>query len=256
MVRFWWPLSVSGYEWCRDRAYKEGFLFLKAKGPWSFREYPLDEYPGLFLTLAETPGTWEAILSFANRFGQLGLGVRGVGGEQVTDGAAAIHQEPEAENFGAWRNQISRLRKCVKAWDQAQRGESDEVAISEMEQTIANELEGRLRVKFAQDRQVGGFALQIAPVSLVGALWLQLAEAISGGKKHRACLDCGTWFEVTPEKNRESRLYCKEACRSRAYRARKEKAQALAAVGKTAKEIAKELDVDLKSVKVWLKQKP
>jgi DNA-binding NarL/FixJ family response regulator len=62
-------------------------------------------------------------------------------------------------------------------------------------------------------------------------------------------------MELSPEIARTSRLFCSESCRARAYRERKEKAVQLAAEGKTPKEIAAELDSDVKTVKGWIKQR-
>src|SRR5262245_21200426 len=67
-------------------------------------------------------------------------------------------------------------------------------------------------------------AMPLVPVTLAGAVWLQLAQAVVEQKAFRACLSCRRWFELVPELNRTSRHYCSEACRSRAYRARKDKA--------------------------------
>jgi len=104
------------------------------------------------------------------------------------------------------------------------------------------------------DRKLGGFAFKVVPESLLGALWLQFALAVAGNKKYRACGACGQWFEVSPDVARTSRSYCKEACRARAYRARKDRAQAMAAEGKSIKQIAEELGSDEKTVTGWLLQ--
>ena len=37
-------------------------------------------------------------------------------------------------------------------------------------------------------------------VFLLGAFWLQLADAITGNKKYRSCLECGRWFEISADK--------------------------------------------------------
>jgi hypothetical protein len=94
--------------------------------------------------------------------------------------------------------------------------------------------------------------LSLCPQSLLGALWLQFAQAIAGNRDYRACRECGKWFEVSLEGARKSRLFCTDACKSKSYRGRKERAQALRATGKGFKEIARELETDVATVKKWV----
>jgi hypothetical protein len=63
--------------------------------------------------------------------------------------------------------------------------------------------------------------LHLKPETLLGALWLQFAQAISGNKAFRQCVVCGTWYELDSETARKKKNYCSDACRSKAYRDRK-----------------------------------
>ncbi len=112
-----------------------------------------------------------------------------------------------------------------------------------------------MEVAFLKDHKLGGLILQFMPTNLLGAIWLQFAQAISGSKKHRACAACGQRFEVSPDKFRKSKFYCGDACRARMYRSRKDQAQQLAAEGKTPKEIAATLDSDVKTINKWIQQR-
>ena len=94
---------------------------------------------------------------------------------------------------------------------------------------------------------------KISPRNLLEGLWLQFADSIHTGHSFRACHSCKRWFELTPTIARTSKLYCSTACRNRAYRDRQKKAYVLNDQGKSAKEIARELDTDIKTVKKWLK---
>ncbi len=261
MTRFLWRVAVSGYQWTADGQHLGSIEVYD----WRYREYaPLDEYTGLFRTFAETPPTPKGILAFANQFGHLGFGAGGVGGDIDADWEDRtdkeweefIHSEsnnpPDMEPFEWWSEHVRRMRECVETWDKMQSGRADERAMLRLQESVGNKLRGRVRVAFRRDRRVGGFLLQIVPNTLLGAVWLQLAEAISGYKKHRACAACSNWFEVSPEKFRKSRHYCSEPCRSRAYRSRKDKAQQLANEGKTIKEIAAQLGSDAKTIRGWL----
>src|SRR5439155_1576678 len=44
-----------------------------------------------------------------------------------------------------------------------------------------------------------GLALHVIPVSLLGAMWLQIARAISGQKRYKACPVCSTPIEISIE---------------------------------------------------------
>ncbi len=266
MPKFIWRVARDGYRWTSGTylATIDANKSIDANN-WHYREYaPLDEFTGLFRTFAETPTTMEGVLEFANQYGHLGTGASGVGGDLDCDWEywsddewrRADHTErdtpPNMEPIELWREEIDQMRECVEIWDEAQSGNADEQLMQSLQVTVCNSLRGRVKVIFARDRRVEGFILQIMPNALLGALWLQLAETISGSKKHRACAACGKWFEVSPEKFRRSRNYCSEPCRSRAYRSRKEEARKLANEGKTIKEIAARLGSDAKTIRGWL----
>jgi hypothetical protein len=67
--------------------------------------------------------------------------------------------------------------------------------------------------------------LQLRPQSLLDALWLQLARAITGNREYRQCANpkCCKWFEVTGER----RIYCPDrpSCKVEAWRERKRPAK-------------------------------
>lgn len=65
-----------------------------------------------------------------------------------------------------------------------------------------------------EDQKLGFF---IAPVSLIGALWLQLADALARKPKFGRCLQCQKWFEFTRGKRRDSK-FCTTGCKNRWHR--------------------------------------
>ena len=95
-------------------------------------------------------------------------------------------------------------------------------------------------------------SLYFVPNSLVGALWLQFARAVDGRKKYERCGECKTWFEVSLDAARTNRRYCKDPCRFKAYRRRQIEARQLFGEGIALKEIAKRLDSDMATVKLWV----
>jgi hypothetical protein len=94
--------------------------------------------------------------------------------------------------------------------------------------------------------------LAVQPHSLLGAIWLQFANAIQHHKFPRTCPECGRAFEVAPGTNRSDRVTCSDSCRSKALRVRRERARQMYVDGKTIKAIAGELGSEAKTVKGWI----
>jgi hypothetical protein len=74
--------------------------------------------------------------------------------------------------------------------------------------------------------------LFIEPTNLIGALWLQFAQAVDGDREYRVCEECREWFEIGGSKKKDGHgadhhrtdaRFCKAACKQKAYRAAKEK---------------------------------
>jgi hypothetical protein len=176
-----------------------------------------------------------------------------------------LHRKAEIEyrdvdTIGSWREAVKRMRTCVALWDKIRKGElagKERDAAAQRVQLDINFMigEGQLIVSFERAKRRNLDMIHLIPRHLLGALWLQFALAVGGEKEYRACPSCRGWFELSPETAKKSKMYCKEACRSRAYRDRKCRAQELAAEGKRPAEVAKELGTDVKTVKKWLDEK-
>jgi hypothetical protein len=95
----------------------------------------------------------------------------------------------------------------------------------------------------------------IHPKSLEAAVWLQFAQAVLGNKEFRECEACGTPFEVSLDAFRTNRTLCSSACKARAHRMRRAETLALAAEGKTAKQIAKKVGSKLETIQKWLEER-
>jgi len=79
--------------------------------------------------------------------------------------------------------------------------------------------------------------LRLIPKNLLGALWLQFARAVDGGKEYRICSYCPLWIEPS-ENGRVTRRYCSTRCRRKAFDARKRKVRDLRARGVPVSRIA------------------
>ena len=89
-------------------------------------------------------------------------------------------------------------------------------------QDLINEgLRARVHEQLRWNADLERLAIQIVPINLIGAMWLQFATAVEGGHEYGQCEVCKNWFEVTPGSGRPDKRYCSDACRMRAYRKRK-----------------------------------
>jgi len=120
-----------------------------------------------------------------------------------------------------------------------------------VQETINEHLETSTVNRLIYAPQDDRLLLRIIPKSLLGALWLQLAKGIEGDIEYRQCHECGKWFEISLEAYRKSRLFCSNACRSKAYRTRQASAQRLYAGGMPIEQIAESLDTDPQTAKRW-----
>lgn len=235
-------VSLAGYEWA-ERWRFEGLTLCPRPGI-QWRTYdPLADEVGLFREFAAVEPTPEGIVTFANRYGELG-----VWRAKVRDFAGAKYAADEAggDSLDHWRREIEAVRTALTNWDAKQAWEPIEAAVN------------AAFTRYVAPRLVQGAdgvpAVRLVPKCLAGAIWVQVAEAVTGTKKTQRCVTCGRWFVLSPGEARADSRYCREACRSRAYRARKERAAQLASEGWDAKEIAAEVGSDAKTVRGWLKR--
>ena len=98
------------------------------------------------------------------------------------------------------------------------------------------------------------FSLNFA--TLQESVWAQFSVAVAESKQFRKCEACDKRFELSPDKNRADRLFCSDACRVRAYRQRRAKAEEMRNAGMSLREIAKTVGTDMATAKQWLKDIP
>lgn len=273
MVSFLWKVATSGYMWKKEfhspeingvqihHRGKGGILIPKR---WEFRTYePLKQYAGLFREFVATPTTRDGILAFANRYGHIGEGgwectamrdPRQNAGEDLEEHWDEWSWFTVPQSFSDWVDRIERMSEVVKLWDQFRAAPTDDECRCKLQVAIDRELiDVRVAARFEIAPPPSNQpSLHLIPNTLLGAIWLQLARAVEGNKELRQCGGCGRWFELGPETARKSKNYCSTACRSRAYRGRKEAALRLAAEGKKTDEIANLIGVSSSSIKGWL----
>lgn len=100
----------------------------------------------------------------------------------------------------------------------------------------------------------GTLYLDLEPTSLISAAWLQFAYWTQGAHRYPECRQCGKRFAVAPGAKRGDADYCNDACRYKAYRARKREAWGLKGEGKKNGEIAEILGSDPQTVGRWIRE--
>ena len=130
-----------------------------------------------------------------------------------------------------------------------------EPALYYVQRVVNERLKGRASPRLLWDHDRPQLGLHMVPNSLAGALWLQFAHAIERNSDFRQCNECRIWFELSAQSGRSDKVYCSNACRSRAYRKRQANAQSLHADGISESEIAERLNSDVEAVKGWIAKK-
>ncbi len=160
---------------------------------------PLEFHRTLFMEFARLDGSDESCLRFANSFGFLGL----FPDEKVGDVG------PYGESLILWRREIDLMRDCVKLWQA-----SPDTFASNQELTIT-------RLDASLVPIDGRPTLRIRPRSLIGAIHLQFAQAVSTGLDIRTCDHCGKLFEIGGTGRTRKARFCSDRCRQDYHVARR-----------------------------------
>jgi hypothetical protein len=97
--------------------------------------------------------------------------------------------------------------------------------------------------------------LSFAPLTLLSAMWLQLALAIEEDKQFQKCKFCRRLFEISTAATgfRRHREFCTDSCKTKDYRRRKREALRLAGKKTPVREIAKQTNTEPATIRKWLK---
>jgi hypothetical protein len=294
MFAFRWNVPEAGYRWVKTRTSGKTRWVLSDRVPdgsaYRAGQYaPLKLHPALFRTFAHLPSEErERLLEFANAYGYLGVEpeethetwMQRIGElrraiaiwDLIHDRDAAslrpffIWKESEyAEDGytvispGGWyyRMGAEGERQWIDLPPEVARATDVLIPALFLVQRWVNAHLRHAAPRLVYDSQIGKPVFQVVPANLLAAMWLQLAESMSGNKQYRTCKECGKWFEISSDDDGRTarRLFCDDPCKSRDYRRRKERAQQLRTKGKPVKDIAKELDTDVETIKKWLSKR-
>ncbi len=208
-----WPVDESGFsigEHKPKQPKRRGAQILTGpSGPHIVRKggqlrttRPLESHSTLFMEFAHLDGTdEESCLRFASKYGYLGL-IPGLGKADDPVG-------PLGEPLSEWREQITNMRHAVGAWQAIPDtfGSSREIPITRLDVSLVP-IDGRP-------------TLRIRPRSLIGAILLQFAQAVSTNLDIRTCRHCGKLFETGGTGRTRKARFCSDRCRNDYHIARR-----------------------------------
>lgn len=266
-MAFSWRVAEAGYTW--ETAGTERVLV--AERPWPTRPVePTTEHTALFRTFAGVAPEPDAVLKFAAEYGHLGefIWVRGAKFDPArardTDALnaplltrtalepARLGQE-RAETLSFWLGQVHTMRAAYDRWDGIRAGKVDPDEMAQVVEAVGLGCQGRVESRFVYDGRDRRAEWITTPLDLLGAMWLQFADAVAAGKQVRQCPVCSDWFAVAPKHARADKLHCSLACRQKAYRERKQRAVELYGQNGSVEKTAAQLGWDAGAVREWVK---
>lgn len=220
---------------------------IRARPGQAWREsQPLKDNPDLFLEFLNLPLTDDALVGFADRHGLLGLPAV-EGGELLSDWAEQIRLVGGA--FWAWEVHEGRLawdsarafvgaeyarlaqdprerpktsdREVFKRWKAD--AEAFKVELTRQVQRVIDENLGHFSGHSLTRNDDGVLSWSQWPRTLIGAIWLQVLWHVLGTYRWHLCprRGCHEWVGNDMAREGRRRIYCRDACRVAAGKARK-----------------------------------
>src|SRR5690606_4406366 len=109
-----------------------------------------------------------------------------------------------------WELAIRKMHSCVQQWNRIRSGsvatkDRQDFLIRINEEIVDHTVEVQIELC---TRSPSGFRMSYVPRNLMGAMWVQFAQAIAENDDFRKCQACDRWFPITLGENRKSRLHC------------------------------------------------
>ena len=207
------------------------------------------QHAALFREFSELDYTSQtAVMTFARAHGLLGV-LSKHQSTKVTgaDGRMRFHHA-YGESFLDWAFEIVLMREGLQLSGQKHTFER----LRRLKWLCDRNLQ-HVQARLAFD-PAGNPKMALQPLTLIAAMWLQFALAVTGDKQFVACKFCGRRFEHSTEQTgfRKHRQFCTDSCKTLDYRKRKRTAISLAASGRPSREISDKTGTDLKTVRAWL----
>ena len=249
------PVRLSGFAahpntsaaLVEEKGEETGPVLMIVEGPHTTIR-PMDrDHATLFRRFAKLDATDpDAIVAFARRYGWLGVTPRNSQVNRRSDGS--IHHA-EGEPQQLWVNEVAKMREAMWLCEHPKSARRQAQKLAWLFDHHLQHVQGRMR--FAED---GRSQLRIAPMTLLAAMWLQLAMAVAGNKNFVKCKFCDRQIEISTAESgfRSNRVFCSQSCKTNDYRRRKREAIRHARRGKTVAAIAKLVATEPKTVRGWV----
>jgi hypothetical protein len=221
-----WPVDQHGYEFIEVDG--EDFMtgrqstmkVIIGKGGPSRKYSPMVGEHSIHRDLADADDTDEGVLEFCSKYGlishdrvvddlgRLGRKSPGGGTPLFNKASGMIGVDYATGYLDMFLITQSQARKAIHFLDQSLPGEAADI-FNLMSVHVTPQIDlGGIRKKKSW---------RLIPNSLGDAVWMMIEKEISGEVKWRECENCKTWF-VPPSAKRK---YCKDSCKTAAYRQRK-----------------------------------
>jgi hypothetical protein len=215
---------------------------------------PMDrDHAALFREFADLDyRSTESILKFAKRYGALGLVTQHqtikIPIRSDPPGAFRWH-EAFGEPYLQWAFEICLMREGLRYGEDKPKGIDEYKRLKWLFDRNLQHVQGRLG--FGPNREP---RLLLEPLTLISAMWLQLALAITGDKEFVACKFCRRLFEISTEQTgyRRHREFCSDSCKTKDYRKRKRTALRLAKAGERVRDISAKTITDSATIRAWI----
>ena len=225
------------------------------------------EHATLFRIFADLEYTnLQAIGAFVAKYGLLGLPIQDQA-LMVRQFGKDRHHHASGESHMDWAREICLMREALRLSRTRTPGEEAELraAWNRVGLTPPHEKDRKklawlfnVHLQYVQGRMLfesdTAPRLSFAPLTLLSAMWLQLALSVAGDKEFRGCKHCQRLFEISTENTgyRKHREFCSESCKTKDYRKRKRTALKLAGEGKSVAVVATRTGTNAATVLAWL----
>lgn len=86
-------------------------------------------------------------------------------------------------------------------------------AQQEINKAVSDDGHSRPTMRVVFDADAKQMIMRVCPNTLLGAMWLQVARAVTEDPPLKQCENCGKWFELASEAKRNVTRFCSQKCK-------------------------------------------